>query len=81
MPRKALRARGLRSLRKRDVVWSRSLDLSGRESSRWRGRARQHANYASETHTLLHFDFDWQQMIDHVSAAIGIAMRWLRSAE
>ena len=28
-----------------------------------------------------HFEFDWQQMIDHVSAAIGIAMRWLRSAE
>jgi hypothetical protein len=31
--------------------------------------------------SLHHFDLDWQQMIDHVSAAIGIAMRWLRSAE
>src|SRR5436190_12441725 len=27
-----------------------------------------------------HLDFDRQQMIDHVGAAIGIAMRWLRSA-
>ena len=27
------------------------------------------------------FDFDRQQMIDHVSAAIGIAMRWLCSAK
>ena len=31
--------------------------------------------------TSPHLDFDRQQMIDHVSAAIGIAMRWLRSAE
>ena len=27
------------------------------------------------------FDFDRQQMIDHVSAAIGIVMQRLRSAE
>ena len=36
--------------------------------------------HASETHALLHLHGDRQQMIDHVGAAIGIAMRWLRSA-
>jgi len=36
---------------------------------------------ASGMWSLLHFDFDRQEVIDHVRAAIGIAMRWLGSAE
>jgi hypothetical protein len=30
-------------------------------------------------YTLLHFDFNRQQVIDHVGFAIGIALHWLRS--
>jgi hypothetical protein len=36
---------------------------------------------ACATRNSPYFDFDRQQVIDHISAAIGIAIRWLCPAE
>jgi hypothetical protein len=43
--------------------------------------ALERRSVAQSRSSSLQFDLDRQQMIDHVSAAIGIAMRLLRSAE
>jgi hypothetical protein len=52
----------IRKVRDREDAIARSRDT----------RARRDGDYASETHALLHFDFDRQQVIDHIGAAIGI---------